>query len=81
MAIVRGETSEEDEADSPQHKRDGNCNRSHYPGVHDRVSLSDATGGGLGENRAPVPKGDDVSLLGPLDDAGTVNPCFDGGTT
>lgn len=81
LAVVGGEPEKEDEADGPEEDGEGDGDGGHDPGVDDGVGLSEAGRGGFGEGGAPVPEGDDVGLLGALDDAGAVHPCFDGGAT
>ena len=81
MAVVGRETGEENEANGPEHDGDGDGDGGHNPGVDDGVNLGDTGGGGFGKSGAPVPECDDVGLLSALDDAGTVDPCFDGSTT
>ncbi len=81
LAVVFGEAEEEDGADGPEEEGDGRTDGRHGGGVDDGVGggFGEAGRGGFGEGAAPVPEGDDVGLLRALDDAGAVDPGFDGG--
>lgn len=79
LAVVFWQAAVEGETDGEHQQRDADADWEHHARAGDGglEGFGGGVGGGFGEGGAPVPEGDDVDLLGALDDAGTVDPgCY-----
>lgn len=81
LAVIIRQAPPKEEANNPHEDGDGNGDGCNHRGVGNRIPTGDTGCGLLGEPRAPVPESDDVGLLGPLNNAGTVDPGFDWSST
>ncbi|KUI53016.1 hypothetical protein VP1G_10559 [Cytospora mali] len=80
LAVVGGETEEEDEADGPEHYGDGDANHEGH-GDSGAGDVAGHGGLGIGDERAPVPEHKGVDLCDAGDDDGTDDPLSCWGTT
>ena len=81
LTVVVWQSSPKEEAYRPHEDGYRNGDGRHNRGVRHRVRSRHTGSSLLGELRAPVPKCDNIDLLCALNNACTIDPCFDRSTT